>query len=103
MTEFERRFWKGRAGRVPPLPTVRELTRDLRELHEAWAHPESGPCEVYLYVDGAGWNDANWRLGSTREGWPGPDHYESGCGGAGFDPVAAARRLHAAARDLMAS
>lgn len=33
---------------IPPLPSLRALTRELRELREAWSHPDAGGGEAAL-------------------------------------------------------
>jgi hypothetical protein len=33
---------------IPPLPSLRELSRELRELHIAWSHPDAGGEYVRL-------------------------------------------------------
>jgi hypothetical protein len=105
--------------RLPPLPSLRALTRELRDLHEAWSHPEAGGeyvrlvCEedwdghivhVHWRVCAAGQID-NLRIAHIGAG---PDGRGRACvygweyipgDGAPFDAVAAARRLLAAAQD----
>jgi hypothetical protein len=88
---------------LPPLPTLRVLTRMLRDLHAAWSHPECGPEVVALYCDGAGWHDAAWSVGApdalrAGQGWPGV-RVDDTPGADNFDAVGAARRLLASARD----
>lgn len=81
---------------TPSLPSLRDLTRQLRELHEAFAHPIVGGEYVCLARDN-----------QARRGHFGVMLYvPSGFGreyipgdGAPFDAVGAARRLLAAARD----
>lgn len=70
-------------------PTLRALTKQLRELHEAWSRPHAGGEYVGLVDAGP---DVGWVLESPphpdligRELIPGD--------GAPFDAVAAARRL----------
>jgi hypothetical protein len=81
------------------LPSLRALTRSLRELHEAWSHPDCGGEYVCLVDAGSkvGWviETAEHPDGVGREYVPGD--------GARFDAVAAARRLLAAARDGLAA
>lgn len=88
-------------NRLPPLPSLRALTAELRALHEAWSHPEVGGeyvCLVRRYDPaqlGHRWLaciplDVD-RPCYGREYIPGD--------GAPFDATAAARRLLAAARD----
>jgi hypothetical protein len=111
----------------PKLPSLRALTQQLRELHEAWSHPDAGGEYVSLYLPGQGWHLA---VGATpdgrriygREYVPGSVEREgptfdgdclggacATCHGSGyvsvptpFDATAAARRLLAAARDAQA-
>jgi hypothetical protein len=33
---------------LPPLPSLRALTRELRELRDAWSHPDAGGAYVLL-------------------------------------------------------
>lgn len=96
--------------RLPPLPSLRALTAELRELNEAYKHPIGGASYVALCCvrgyDLSG-ERSGWRLveiGSLdsvhgdvlercgREEVPGTEP---------FDATAAARRLLAAARDAM--
>jgi hypothetical protein len=114
-------------SQAPKLPTLHALTRELRELHEAWSHPDACGEYVSLYLPGQGWHLA---VGATpdgrriygREYIPGSvelvcptfdgDCLSGACAtchGSGrvhtpspFDAVAAARRLLAAARDGLA-
>lgn len=76
------------------LPSLRALTRSLRELHTAWAHPDAGGEYVCLVDAGTevGWiiETADHPDGVGREHVPGD--------GARFDAMAAARRLLADAR-----
>lgn len=86
---------------LPPLPDVTTLAIWLREVNEAYAHPIAGPSEVWLVCESAGYPDASWRLLSSRDDWPGPDHCELVPGDTRrhrFDAVAAARRLLSEAR-----
>jgi hypothetical protein len=81
---------------LPPLPTLQELAGWLRELNR---NLEDGGCEVYLYCQGAGWPDAEWKADNGKLDWPGADHCELVPGeGRRFDPTAAARRLLSEAR-----
>lgn len=101
--------------RLPPLPSLRELTASLLSLHEAWSHPDAGGEYVRLVceIDGRGWY--SWRAvaagaleglcvafvhggvqGAAVFGW---EHIPGD--GAPFDATAAARRLLAAARDAL--
>lgn len=74
---------------MTPLPSLRALTRSLREIHEAWSHPDCGGEYVCLVDAGSevGWviETADHPDGIGRECVPGD--------GASFDAVAAARRL----------
>lgn len=85
------------------LPSLRAVTAQLRALHEAWAHPDTGGEYVALYSPDVfqGREEQPWRVaaisaseGGTRYG----REYVPG-DGARFDAVGAARRLLAAARD----
>jgi len=82
--------------KLAPLPSLRALTRELRALHAAWAHPDAGG-EYVTMVWRHGleiWEmrcDDGWKYTAGREYIPGD--------GLPFDAVAAARRLLAAARD----
>lgn len=89
---------------TPPLPSLRALTAELRELHEVWTHPEAGGEYVGLTLAKRsptrtphGWkvrccgDSDRGELQFGREYVPGD--------GAPFDAVAAARRLLATARD----
>lgn len=74
----------------PKLPTLRQLTKELRELHEAWSHPDAGGEYVGMACLGG-----TWRLCL-------PGTHGSECipgDGQPFDAVAAARRLLAAVSD----
>ena len=82
---------------VPQLPTLRELTARLRDVHEVFGHPNAGGEYVCLELSDGDWADPVWSLEVShpdaygREFVPGaPKH---------FDAVAAARRILAAARD----
>lgn len=102
---------------MTPLPSLRALTRELRELHEAWSHPDAGGEYVRLVhhiennhyewrVFAAGQLDSVW-VAHRDEGGPGSAmvygwEYIPG-DGARFDAVAAARRLLAAAREGLAA
>jgi hypothetical protein len=113
---------------MTPLPSLREVTRQLRELHEAWTHPHAGGEYVCLARDEQArrgyygvmlWTSA----GFGREYVPGdecpcasrfiaPERDEdqhlpytedpAGASCCTFDAVAAARRLLAAVRDGIA-
>lgn len=104
--------------RLPPLPSLRVLTAELRALHEAWSHPDAGGEYVRLVCE-INCEAVEWRAATPgdiefaevmytrdlshplpsaltacifgREWIPGD--------GAPFDATAAARRLLAAARD----
>jgi hypothetical protein len=89
---------------TPPLPSLRALTNELRELHQAWSHPDAGGEYAALTrvydpeILGHRWQvraagDDNAQFG--HEYIPGD--------GARFNATAAARRLLAAARDAQAS
>lgn len=39
------------SDRIPPLLTLRDLTRELRALHEAWLHPDAGGEYVSLVCE----------------------------------------------------
>lgn len=87
-----------------PLPTLRSITRRLRELHEAWSHPIAGGAYVELRLHYDNWNFYQWQVNIV--GQPRCCDWGPPCGrewipgdGAPFDAVAAARRLLAAARD----
>lgn len=42
--------------RIPALPSLRQLTRELKDLHEAWSHPEAGGEYAKLVCEvGGGW------------------------------------------------
>lgn len=88
-------------------PTLRALTKALRELHEAGADPEYGDDYATLsYVENCHGVIGEGRILSTF-GRVHPDNHAL-CAGrehipdnaTKFDAVAAARRLLAAARDL---
>lgn len=95
--------------RLPPLPSLRALTAELRALHEAWSHPHAGGeyatlvCTVAPYyqwrVLAAGAVDSVW-VAHLDDGPACVYGHEWVPGdGARFDAVAAARRLLAEARD----
>lgn len=80
-----------------PLPSLRDLARELKSLHEAFAHPDGGGEFVGLVYAG---RDAGWVIECAphpdmlgREFIPG-DNLK-------FDATAAARRLLAAAKDWL--
>jgi hypothetical protein len=82
----------------PKLPTLRNLTKELRERHNAWAHPFAGgeyvtlqwyPGEHYWLVDTLP-RQCRPGLSCGREYIPGD--------GLPFDAVGAARRLLSDAR-----
>jgi hypothetical protein len=81
------------------LPTLRQLTKRLRDLNEAFAHPEGGPGSVCLFWESRapGSTVGEWVCGAQWEGWPlhyGPEEVP---GNDTFDAVGAARRLLATA------
>lgn len=86
------------------LPTLRQLTARLRELNEAFKHPEGGPGAVYLHWYGSvflGRQQPDYGYGEWRcdcEPWECRAGPEEVPGADGFDAVAAARRLLADAR-----
>lgn len=94
---------------TPPLPSLRTLTADLRHVKEAFDHPDCGGEYVSLYLEDSDvppFEPKSWRVYPVgfnccytqcvgREYVPGD--------GEPFDAVAAARRLLAAARDVMGS
>ena len=109
--------------RLPPLPSLRALTAELRAINQAFSHPECGPEFVYLFAVASDFpQPAHWRVGvdpntyitlayvEHREWVPGdcgelvaetrPDGTIVVDDGSKFDAVAAARRLLAAARDV---
>lgn len=45
--------------RLPALPTRTSLTNTLRFINASLV---DGGCEVYLYLEGEGWDDAQWRV-----------------------------------------
>jgi hypothetical protein len=94
------------SDRLPPPPLLRALTAKLRDLHEAWSHPDAGGEWValqYFLLKATKFEPARewWSVAVVdsvgavcsygREYIPGD--------GAPFDATAAARRLLAAARD----
>lgn len=93
------------------LPGLQALTRTLRALHAAWAHPEAGGDHVRLvcHISGgqyrwdavaAGSIDSLWLARHALSARPLVFGEEFVPGdGAPFDAVAAARRLLAAVRD----
>lgn len=111
------------SDRLPPLPSLRALTAELRALNSAYSHPAGGPEYVHLicvapfFPDPGGWCVACDPSGylvtyatEHRELVPGdcfPDGLDAQLArdaeGAGdlskWDATAAARRLLAAARD----
>jgi len=82
------------------MPTLRELTKWLRELNEAYGHPEAGPEYVVLYCDlgrtpawfvaSVGCQDRDPRFNVGWELVPGKPE---------FDAVAAARRMRSLLRE----
>lgn len=49
--------------KLPELPSLRALTRELRELHEAWSHPDAGGEYVCLIcLDGSHGERSGWRV-----------------------------------------
>jgi len=89
------------------LPSLREVTRQLRALHEAWAHPDGGgeyATLARLYDPdtlGYKWQVQAVSLGDEVQGYEHGHEYVPG-DGRQFDAVAAARRLLAAARGVTA-
>jgi hypothetical protein len=87
----------------PPLPSLREVTRQLRVLHEVWSHPDCGGEYVAMTLNHYRYGNhepRNWIVRIVGD----PDNTQYGRefipgDGAKFDAVAAARRLLAAARD----
>ena len=93
------------------LPTLRALTARLRDMNEAFKHPDGGLGEVYLYWEG--WSafmpgfdrhtpvagNGEWCAGCHGLAWPVHVGPETVPGDDTFDAVAAARRLLAAAKD----
>lgn len=94
---------------LPPLPTLRELAAELRQLNEDYSHPIAGASNVALCCVRA------YDMSGEKHGWRcvemgslgnihGDVLAECGCeeipGAMPFDAVAAARRLLAAARDV---
>ncbi len=77
------------------LPGLRAVTRQLREMHEAFAHPVSGGEFVGLCIGANGkfWLEVPSYISGIRYG----REYIPG-DGKKFDAVGAARRLLAAAR-----
>jgi hypothetical protein len=72
-----------------PMPSLRALTKSLRQLHEAFSHPMGGGEYVSLV-------DAGSYVGFVIEGGDHPDgtgHEWVPGDGLPFDAVAAARRL----------
>ncbi len=91
--------------KTPNTPTLRELTRRLRALHEAWAHPDAGGEYVELVLmDPERDSDPSQRfwsllsVGTVEGGTRAGREYIPG-DGKPFDAMAAARRLLAAVRD----
>ena len=85
---------------APPLPSLRRLTASLRDLNEAWEHPEAGPEFAMLVLyDAENPRAARWRVSPDHHDWPhfGREYVPADV--ARFDAVGAARRLLAAARD----
>lgn len=96
---------------LPPLPSLRTLTRELKQLHEAWSHPDAGGDYVYLVCEDLSPLVVEWKPMAAGQsdntcvarlndelscvfGW----EYIPG-DGKPFDATAAARRLLAVARD----
>jgi hypothetical protein len=77
------------------------LVARLRDMNEAFKHPEGGPGSVCLYVEGGtaptGEPD-EWVCGCGWEGWPTRVGPEEVPGNDTFDAVACARRLLSDAR-----
>ena len=106
-------FYSVAGTRIPVLPSLRALTRELRALHEAFSHPIAGSEHVTLVCECLGSVAPYyvWRVlaaGQLDSVWIA--HLDEGAGcafghelipgdGAPYDAVAAARRLLAAARD----
>ena len=92
---------------IPLLPSLRALTADLRQLHQAWSHPDAGGEYVGLtlakrgrYRDPHGWKVRVVGPSERGEKQFGREYIPGD--GLAFDAVAAARRLLAAARDGLA-
>lgn len=101
-------------GGIAAVVEVRQLTARLRELNEAFAHPEGGPGSVYLYWQGPAHcglvegvpqpmqlphdlpPSGEWRC--DCEPWEARVGPEEVPGDKTFDAVGAARRLLADAR-----
>jgi hypothetical protein len=87
-------------------PALRWITKELRSLHEAYAHPIAGGGCVCLAFTKSPWvrqGGESWSIEPTDERSPITDA-RHGCeyipgDGKPFDAVAAARRLQAAWRD----
>ena len=94
MPELRGHLMGAQQSLAPPLPTLRELATELREIHEAFMHPEAGSAHVGLTFDRYGWRVT----ADPSEPWYGrefvPGFYVSN-----FNAIGAARRLLAAARD----
>lgn len=101
------------ASHLPPLPSLRALTAELRALHEAYAHPCAGGEYACLGCECLGLSAPYWRWRALAAGqvdamWIAHLLDGPACiygwewipgDGARFDAVGAARRLLAAARD----
>lgn len=66
--------------KLPELPTLRALTRELRELHEAWSHPDAGGEFVALWLD-SDVGEPAWRAHAVS--WIG---FHRGCYGHEYVP-----------------
>lgn len=86
------------------LPTLRQLTARLRDLNDAFKHPDGGPGSAYLFWEGSvylgqqrpDYTAGEWVCGCDPwECHVGPEEVP---GKDTFDAVAAARRLLADAR-----
>lgn len=95
----------------PRPPTLRALTRELKEMHEAFAHPCAGGEFVELRLAALG-RRRRWYVATPLETayWDDAGIWSEKCfgreyvpgDGLPFDAVAAARRLLAAVRDATA-
>jgi hypothetical protein len=89
--------------RLPPLPTLRALTAELRALHQAWSHPDAGGeyAALTLIHDDVVHIPRRWRVRAVDN--PDPQYGREWVPGDGstWDAVGAARRLLASARDAL--
>jgi hypothetical protein len=91
---------------TPPLPSLRTLAAELRELHEDWQHPIAGPDEATLVcLDTSNGEKPGWRVIACSNVANVHGAVIAVCdarelvGHNTFDATGSARRLLASARD----